>query len=67
MDNHKYPYPEIINEMIQLMGHKVLHSLIADLLSKIWFSLLADECRDISNHEQFFVVFFNSVMGIRKL
>ena len=50
--DHKYQSPEIIKVMIQLLGHKVLRSLIADLLSQTWFLLLADETRDISNHEQ---------------
>ena len=52
MDSHKYQCPEIINEIIQLMNHKVLHSIIAYLLPQTLFSLLADETRDISNHEQ---------------
>ena len=47
---------KLINETIQLMGHKVLCSLIADLLSQTWFSLLADETRDISNHEQIVII-----------
>ena len=49
VDNHKFQSLEIINEMIHLMGHIVPHSLIADLLSKTWFSLPADETKDISN------------------
>ena len=52
VNNHKYQSSEIINEMIQLMEDKVPHSIITDLLSQTWFSLLADETRDISNGEQ---------------
>ena len=48
----KYQSPEIINEMIKLMGHKVLRSLVNELLAHRWFSLLADETRDVSNREQ---------------
>ena len=33
VDDHKYQSEEIISEMIVLIGHYVLHSLIADLLS----------------------------------
>ena len=52
VDNPKYQSPEIINEMVQLKGHKVLHLLIAYLFFLTMFSLLADETRDIFNHEQ---------------
>ena len=48
----KYQSPEIVNEMVQLSAHKVLRSLISDLLSQRWFALLADKTRDVSNHEQ---------------
>ena len=43
---HKHQLPEIINEMIEQMAHKALCSLIANLVSQCWFSLLADETRD---------------------
>ena len=52
VNDHKCQSPKIIDEMIQLIGHKVLRLLIADLLSQTWFLLLADETMDISNHEQ---------------
>ena len=38
--------------MTQLMGHKNVFSLIADLLSQTWFSLLADETGDNFKYEQ---------------
>lgn len=41
--------------MIQLMAHKILRAMIADLLPQRWFSLLADETRDVSNCEQLVV------------
>ena len=43
------------NEIIELIAHKALHSLIANLASKRWFSLLADETRDVFNWEQLVV------------
>ena len=52
VETHKYLSPEIINEMIELMAHKALRSLISNLVSQRWFSLLADETRDVSNREQ---------------
>ena len=49
VETHKYLSPEIINEMIELMAHKALRSLIANLVTQCWFSLLADETRVVSN------------------
>ena len=34
------------------MAHKVLHSLISDVQSHKWYSILADETRDLSNRVQ---------------
>ena len=48
----KYQSPECINEMIEIMAHKVLRSLISDVQSHKWYSILADETRDLSNREQ---------------
>lgn len=51
VNDGKYQSPEIINEIIAILGHKILCSLISDI-QQHWFSLLADETRDISNNEQ---------------
>ena len=48
----KYQSPECVNEMIEIMTHKVLRSLISDVQSHKWYSFLADETQDLSNHEQ---------------
>ena len=48
----KYQSPECINEMIEIMAHKVLRSLISDVQSHKWYSILADETRDLLNREQ---------------
>ena len=48
----KYQSLECINEMIKIMGHKVLHSFISDVQSQKWYPILADETRDLSNREQ---------------
>ena len=52
VSDKKYQSPEIINEMIEIMARKVLRSLLSEISSQSWFSLLADETRDISNREQ---------------
>ncbi len=49
---NKYLSPDIINEIIEIMAHTTLRSLLADINSSPWFSLMADETRDISNREQ---------------
>ena len=48
----KYQSPEVVNELVEIMAHKVLRSLLSDIMSQQWFALLADETRDISNREQ---------------
>ena len=53
----KYQSPEIINEIVEIMGHKVLRSLLSDILCQQWFSLMADETRDSSNREQLVICF----------
>ena len=39
-------------EIIEIMAHIPLPSLLADINSSPWFSLMADETRDVSNGEQ---------------
>lgn len=48
----KYQSPLIVNEQIGIMAHRVLWSLLGDMLPQHWYSLLADETRDVSNREQ---------------
>ena len=52
LKNGKYHSPEVINELIEIMAHKVLRSLLSDISSRKWYAIMADETRDISNHEQ---------------
>ena len=51
VEGNKYPSPEIINEIIEIMAYNALCSLLADINSRPWFSLMADETRDNSNRE----------------
>lgn len=43
-----YISPEIINEIIS----SVLHSILADLSTALWYSIIADEATNISHNEQ---------------
>lgn len=51
---HKREYisPEIINEIIKLMGQSVLQKILASIKMAQWFSILADEATDVSHNEQ---------------
>ena len=48
----EYISPEIVNEIIMMMGQSVLRQLLSEIKSSLWFSILADEATDISHHEQ---------------
>eukprot|EP00794_Sanderia_malayensis_P004246 gene4246-4810_t len=49
----QYTSPDVVNELIEIMGNDVLCSIFEDIISNFGlFSLIADESRDISNKEQ---------------
>ena len=48
----KYQSPEIINEQIQLFAHTLLWELLAKIHEARFYSIIADETRDISGAEQ---------------
>ncbi len=48
----EYTSPEIVNEILALMGNTVLRSIVSDIHSSSWFSIIADEATDISRNEQ---------------
>ena len=45
----------IINELIEMMAHQLLRSILEDIKSAKWLALIADETRVISGLEQFAV------------
>ena len=47
----EYISPEIVNELIKLMGQAVLRQVLAEIKSTMWFSLIEDEASDISHNE----------------
>ena len=47
----EYISPEIVNELISIMGQTVLRQILSEIRSTMWFSLIADEASDISHHE----------------
>ena len=48
----RYQSPQIINEIITLMGQDVLRGILVKIREAGYFGLMADETRDISNKEQ---------------
>lgn len=48
----KYLSHDIINEIIELMAHQLLRQLLNEIRKAEWFSIIADETRDISGGEQ---------------
>lgn len=48
----RYLSPVIVNEQLKLMANQLLRSLLSDVKSVSWFSIMADEATDISHNEQ---------------
>lgn len=53
----KYMSPEIQNELLEVMSLSILRSIASNLQSSTMFAVMADECVDISNHEQLAICF----------
>ena len=53
IEDRRYISPDIVNELIEMMGNAVLRSILKDIKRNSGlFGLIADESRDISNKEQ---------------
>ena len=48
----EYTSPDIVNEIITIMGKTILRNLLSRIKSSLWFSIIADEATDISRNEQ---------------
>ena len=48
----EYVSPEIVNEIIVLMGQTILRQIVAQIQQAQWYSLIADEATDVSHLEQ---------------
>ena len=48
----EYISPEMVNELIAIMGNTVLRQVLALIKSALWYSLIANEATDISHNEQ---------------
>ncbi len=50
--NASYKSPDIQNEIIHLAGMEVRDSILSEIRSAGWYSLMADECTDVATIEQ---------------
>ena len=48
----EYTSPDIVNEIIAIMGQKILRDLLARIKRSSWFTIIADEATDIKRNEQ---------------
>ena len=47
----EYISPEIVNELITIMGQTVLRNILAKVKEAMWYAIIADEATDISHNE----------------
>ena len=52
LDSNHYLSPQIVNEMITLIGNILFRKLLIRIREACWYSIIADETRNISNIEQ---------------
>ena len=51
----KYTSGDIQNELLQLMALSILRDIGASMKNSGWYTVMADECTDVSNKEQFVI------------
>ena len=49
---HKFSSPNIQNEILEIMSHKILREIMADIKDAGQYSVMSDETVDKSNTEQ---------------
>ncbi|KAL5488582.1 hypothetical protein EMCRGX_G017549 [Ephydatia muelleri] len=52
---NKYTSGEIQNEFLEIMALHVLRQICSDIAKTAFFTIMADECTDVSNKEQFMI------------
>lgn len=52
LQKREYISPEIVNELINVMGQAILRQNLVEIRESVWFSIIADEATDISRNEQ---------------
>ena len=52
---NKYSSGDIQNEVLQIMALSILREISSSIRETDWFTIMADECTDVSNKEQFVI------------
>ena len=52
---NKYTSGEIQNELLEIMALHILQQICSDIAKHGFFTIMADECTDVSNKEQFVI------------
>lgn len=52
LSKREYISPQIVNELITLLGNTVLRQLLHEIKSSHYFSVIADEATDVAHNEQ---------------
>ena len=55
LKKREYISPDIVNEIVVLMGQNVLRTIFAQIKTSMWFALIADEASDISHNEHVYL------------
>ena len=53
LNDGRYLSHEVVNELIEIMAHKVLRQILSEIREAEWFAIIGDETRDVSGAEQF--------------
>ena len=53
LQKNKYTSHDIQNECLKIMSSHILRKLSRDIQERGWFTIMADECTDVANKEQF--------------
>ena len=48
----EYTSPDIVNEILTIMGNTVLRRILSKIKTSSWFSIIVDEATDMSRNEQ---------------
>ena len=64
--DRKYLSSDIVNEIMQMMSHTILRTVLNDIRQASWFSIMADETRDIASPFRVAPLVSNALLLIRK-
>ena len=53
LNDGRYLSHEVVNELIEIMAHKVLRQILSEIREAEWFAIIGDETCDVSGAEQF--------------